>query len=71
MDDALRPSRDKLEGVLERVVRMTSASAAVIRRHKEGEQDPVSRWFESEYSYADFRGRGHDLVETIVDKLES
>jgi len=57
--------------VLERVVQMTSRSPALVRKHKEGEQDPVSRWFESEYSYDDFRGRGSELVEMIVDKLES
>ena len=57
--------------VLERVVQMTSRSPTLIRKHKEGEQDPVSRWFESEYSYHDFRGRGPELVEMIADKLES
>jgi hypothetical protein len=57
--------------VLERVVQMTSRSPALVRKHKEGEQDPVSRWFESEYAYDDFRRRGSELVELIADKLES
>jgi hypothetical protein len=57
--------------VLDRVVRMTSSSAEVVRLHGEGEQDPVSRWVESEYAYRDYRGRGDELIELVVDKLES
>jgi hypothetical protein len=57
--------------VLERVVRMTAREQDLIRRHKEGERDPVSRWFESAYSYRDFRGRGEELVTIVADKLES
>lgn len=69
--DVYPASDPAASSVLERVVQMTSRSATVIRKHKEGERDPVSRWFESEYSYHDFRGRGSDLVELIADKLES
>ena len=47
--------------VLERVVALTSAYPAIVRKSKEGEDDPVSR----------YRGRGAELIEMIVDKLES
>lgn len=57
--------------VLERVVRLTSSGSATIRKHREGAQDPVSRWFESEHAYADFKCRGPELVGLIVDKLYS
>ena len=57
--------------VLERVVRMTSISPEVVQLRREGEHDPVSRWFESEFEYRDFRGGGADLIARIVDKLES
>jgi len=57
--------------VLERVVRLTSGHPAVIAKHREGEQDPVSHWFEDEYEYRDFRGRGSVLIELIVDKIET
>ena len=57
--------------VLDRVVQMMSRSAKVVAKHKEGEQDPVSRWFESEHSYGEYRGRGRELVELIWDKIES
>ena len=57
--------------VLGRVVELTSKEATLIRRFKEGEHDPISQWFASEYSYREFRGRGHEMIDRIVDKLES
>jgi hypothetical protein len=57
--------------VLERVVRLTSAYPGIVGKSREGEQDPVSQWFASEYNFGDFRGRGDELIEMIVDKLES
>lgn len=69
---AVYPASDPAAvSVLERVVQMTSKSALLIRKHKEGEQDPVSRWFESEFEYRDYKGRGPELIELIVDKLDS
>ena len=57
--------------VLDRVVRMSSRSRSLVRKHRQGESDPVSRWFEENHDYRDFRGRGPDLIELLVDKLES
>jgi hypothetical protein len=57
--------------VLERVVQLTSADPAIVRKAKEGERDPVSEWFAGDYTFADFRGRGRELIDLIVDKLES
>jgi hypothetical protein len=57
--------------VLERVVQLTSGSQVVIRKHSKGELDPISQWFEDEYAYNDFRGRGPDMIDLIVDKLET
>ena len=58
--------------VLERVVK---AELHLDRSGREvqskGEQDPISQWFESEYSYRDFKGRGAEMIDLIVDKLDS
>jgi hypothetical protein len=68
---AVYPASDPAAtSVLERVVRMTTKSPGLIRRHKEGERDPVSRWFESEYDYRDYKGRGPELVSLVADKLD-
>jgi hypothetical protein len=57
--------------VLDRVVQLSSAYPSMVAKSKEGEEDPVSEWFSSEYSFRDFRGRGDEMVALIVDKLET
>lgn len=57
--------------VLERVVLLNAAWKGLVARCKQGEQDPISQWFESEYSYRDFKGRGAEMIDLIVEKLES
>jgi len=57
--------------VLDRVVALTLAWSDLVAKSKQGELDVVSRWFASQYSFAEFRDRGTHLVELIVDKLES
>jgi len=57
--------------VLERVLKLTSTYPKMVEKSKAGEQDPVSRWFESESSFRDFRGRADELIELIIDKLET
>ena len=57
--------------VLDRVVTLTSAYPAIVEKAKEGEQDSVSAWFEDEYTFEQFRGKGRELVEMIADKLDS
>jgi hypothetical protein len=57
--------------ILERVVQLTSTYPAIVEKTLEGERDPVSEWFASEYTFKDFRGLGPELIELIVDKLET
>lgn len=64
-------SNPAASAVLERLMKLTSAYPGLVAKSKEGEQDPVSTWFTSEYSFQDFRGRGRELIEMIVEKLES
>jgi hypothetical protein len=69
---AVHPASDPAANpILQRVVALSSGSAALVRKHKEGASDPISRWFENEHSYGSFRGRGSQMIDRIVDKLES
>jgi hypothetical protein len=69
---AVHPASDPAAtAVLERVVRLTSGHAAVIGKYREGEKDPISKWFEGEHAYRDFRGRESEMIDLIVDKLET
>src|SRR5436309_12679315 len=54
-------SNPAASAVLDRVVALTSNWPRIDARFKEGEQDPVSVWFSTEYSFSDFRGRGSEL----------
>jgi hypothetical protein len=56
--------------VLQRVVEL-SQKPAFVRKFRAGEEDPISKWFLSEHSFGDFRHRGAELIEIVVDKLES
>ena len=56
------------EGVLGRLVTLCSAYPAVTKLAKEGQADPVVRWFEDVYQYRDFGSRA--FIELIVEKLE-
>jgi len=69
---AIHPASDPAaEAVLDRVVKLISASPAMVQKHREGQEDPISQWFESEYTYKDFKGLGPELIELLVDKIES
>lgn len=69
---AVYPASDPAAtSVLERVVQLTGASSVLVRRHREGGQDPIARWFENEHTYGDFRGKGESMIEVVADKLDS
>lgn len=68
---AHRASDPAAGGILERVVHLTSTSRTLVQAHKQGELDPVSQWFESEYDYGAFRARAGALLDLVADKLES
>ena len=58
-------------GVLGRVVELSAKRPAVVKAVNEGQADPISAWFRSEYEFRDFRHRGDELIDLLVDKLES
>src|SRR5437762_11906944 len=44
-------SNPAANAVLDRVVALTSAWPSIVAKSKEGEKDPVSEWFASEYAF--------------------
>lgn len=56
------------EGVIGRLVELTSARNSVAAKMKEGQEDPVVAWFEEEHAYRDFDAR--EFIEVVVEKLE-
>ncbi len=59
------------QSVLERVVEMMSRSRVLVRKHQEGEDDPITIWFESEFGYESFRGRGAHMIEKLSEKIDT
>lgn len=56
------------EGVVGRLVELTSGYSSVRDQLREGKSDSIVTWFEEEYSYRDFDAQR--FVELIVEKLE-
>ena len=56
------------DAVIGRLVEVSNRGA-VAKMMKEGQADPISRWFEETYNYRELDKS--QLVETIIDKLES
>ncbi len=56
------------DSVVGRLVELTKYPA-VAERMKEGQADSIVEWFEDAYSYRKLEAK--ELVDTVVDKLES
>lgn len=55
------------DAVIGRLVEVSNRGS-VAKQMKEGQADPVSRWFEETYSYKDLGSK--EFIELIVEKLE-
>jgi hypothetical protein len=56
------------EGVVGRLVELTSGYGSVTEQLRVGKSDSIVAWFEEEYSYRDFDAQR--FIELIVEKLE-
>lgn len=55
------------DAVIGRLVEV-SGRGTIPAKMKEGQADPVSRWFEESYSYRDLGSK--EFIELIIEKLE-
>jgi hypothetical protein len=69
--DAYPVSSPAGSGVLQRLVQLTSANPALQALYDAGARDPVVEWFKSAHDWREFRGRSHEMIDILVDKLES
>jgi len=56
------------EGVIGRIVELTSGYNSVKAKMREGKSDSLVAWFEGEYEYRDYSAT--DFIALIVEKLE-
>ena len=57
------------EGVLGRMLQLSKKYRFVAAKMREGQADPLSKWFEETYEYREFDA--DSFVALIVEKLES
>ena len=65
------PGAPAADSVLQRVAELLGSNRKLVALHDEGKADPISRWFESDHDYREFRGRGEEMLDLLIDKLES
>jgi len=58
-------------GVMRRLVELTRTNPRLQAKHDEGARDPIIEWFRSAHDWREFRGKGVELIDLLVDKLES
>jgi hypothetical protein len=65
------PNNPAATGVMERMVELTRTYDDLVKRAKSGEKDSIREWFDDTYRMKDFSNKPHELMELIVDKIES
>ena len=58
------------QGVLTRILELTSTYSDLVKKAKAAEKDPMREWFDDTYSMREYFDNGEEFVEMIVDKLE-
>ena len=64
------PTRPEAAGVVGRLVDLTGTYPIVVKKVKDGEDDPISEWFDDTYAFRDFYSTPEEFIELIVNKLE-
>ncbi len=57
--------------VMGRLVDLGSTYPGITTKAKEAEADPISEWFTETYNFGEFYQKPEEMVQLIVDKLES
>ncbi len=58
------------QGVITRLVEITSTYSDLVKKTKTAEKDPMREWFDDTYAMREFFGKEGEFVELIVEKLE-
>ncbi len=64
-------SKPEAAGVTARLVELTSTYPDLVKAMKTGEGDPIVEWFTDTHNFGEFYAKPEELVEIIVEKLES
>jgi hypothetical protein len=59
------------EGVMQRMLELTKTYDNVVKKAKEGEEDPITQWFDDSYDVNDYRAKPEEMIDMLVEKIES
>lgn len=59
------------EGVLNRLVQISSESEKLVKMARQGEKDLLREWFDDSHSMREFFGDSDKFLELIYDKINS
>jgi len=65
------PSHQHAQGVIERLVELTSTYGDLVQKAQKGEKDPITEWFDDAYSLRDYTNDPEKLIGLLMDKIES
>ena len=63
-------SNPSSEGVLSRIVEITSTYTDLVSKMKKAEMDSLRHWFDDTYEMRDFYSKQDQFVELLVEKVE-
>jgi hypothetical protein len=58
------------QGVMERLLELTSIHPELVTKSKKGEKDPIREWFDDTHSISEFRNRAEEFIEFIYEKID-
>ncbi len=59
------------QGVTSRLVELTGTYDSVIKASKKGEKDSIREWFDDTFEIREFFDKPTELMELLVEKIES
>ncbi len=64
-------SNSSSAGVNGRLVELTSTYSNIVATAKKGEKDPIREWFDDTYGLGEFYSKAGELIDLIIEKIES
>lgn len=58
------------EGVIRRVLELTSTYPDIVKMSKKGEGDVITEWFNESYSMGEYYEEHESLISLLVEKIE-
>ncbi len=65
------PSSPSSQGVVERLLELSTNYADLVAKAKKGEEDPLVEWFDDAFELRDYFSNPERLIEMLCEKMDS